>query len=311
MNKYLLYIILLLFSQASYADIDADIFVAKKAILKKGINREIKSEHQVPSNLENVDVARINKIAMKIMQDGVPNEDILMKLLSLIDQCLISGDKDVVKFSLITLSQLYFYNKYKNNTFNDIVGNDIYRKNIIIDHMRSDNEYIRKKSFDILALYFIDKEYVAPLVFERATNPIKESGFEKLHYFRTLGAALNNENTAIREFLVGEVMRAKGTSNYNSITVEAVHSLSKLTNPPEEIVLPTIEMLEGRYFGGTLLLETIRNYGALMKPYIERMRVLQKQVDKRILHGRDNKGKGSSTFTKRQYHNVLKELEGM
>ena len=52
-------------------------------------------------------------------------------------------------------------------------------------------------------------------------------------------------------------------------------------------------------------------YGVLMKPYLERMRVLQKQVDKRILYGRDNKGKGSSTFKKRQFHHVLKEIETM
>ena len=311
MKKNLLYIILILFSQASYPDIDADIYAAKKMILRKGIDKEIKYDYQISDNLRNVDVTRVNEILLKIMKNGVFNKDTLMKVLSLTDQCLISDDKKLVKFSLKTLSSLYFFNERENNLFNDIVGNDIYRKNIIIGHLQSDNQYIRSKSFNILVFLFMDKKFVAPLVFNQAANPIKENGFEKLRYIRTLGAALNNENTQIRDFLVKEVMQAKKNTNYNATTVEAVHSLSRLTNPPEDIVLPTIEMLESRYFGDTLLLKSIKNYGALMKPYIERLRILQKQVDVRILYGRDNKGKGSSTFTKKQYHNVLKELEGM
>lgn len=39
-------------SQATYADIDADIFIAKQTILKKGVDKEIASKYQVPRNLE-------------------------------------------------------------------------------------------------------------------------------------------------------------------------------------------------------------------------------------------------------------------
>ena len=217
------------------------------------------------------------------MQDGAFNEATVTKLLSIIDQCLISDDKNLVKFSLTLLSQLYFYNIHENNLFNFVMAKDVYRKYIIISHLKSDKEVIRRQSFNVLTFLFFDKEHVAPLVFNRAANPIKESGFEKLGYIRTLGRALNDKQTKIRDFLVNEVMRAKGGSKYNAITVEAVHALSKLSNPPKEIVLPTIVMLEGRYFGDPMLLESIKNYGILMKPYLTRLKKLEKDVNERIL----------------------------
>lgn len=245
------------------------------------------------------------------MQIGLQNKNTLIKLLSLLDQCLVSDDEKLAEYSLGTLSQLYTYNKYYKNNYNSMIGNDVYRKNIIIGLFRSDDRSIMGKSFNVLAFYFSQKEYVAPLLFNRAAVPINKDGFEKLNYFRVLGAALNNENTTIRDFLISKVMSAKSGSDYNSITIEAVKSLSKLANPPESTIQPTLEMLEGQYFGDPILLEAIRNYGTLMKPYLRRLRVLKKHVDERILYGRDNKGKGSSTFSKKQYHRVLKELEEM
>ena len=314
MKKYLIHLILILFSYASYAGIDDDVNDAKKAILKKGIDKEIASKYQVPRNLKNIDVARISEIVMNMMQGGVLDENTLMKILSLLDQCLVSDDKKLVKYSLHTLSQIYTYNKYYKNNYNNynlMIGNDIYRKNIIIGLFQSDDKSIMGKSFNVLAYYFSQKKYVAPLLFDRATTPINKDGFEKLNYFRVLGWALNNENVAIKDFFIRKVMSAKSESDYNSITIEAVKSLSKLSNPPENIIQPIFEMLEGRYFGNPILLEAIRNYGSLMKPYIERLRALKKHVDERILYSRDKKGKGSSTFKKNQFHNVLRELEKM
>lgn len=309
MKKYFLHLILIILSHTSNASMDTDIYDAKKVILKKGVDKEISSRYQVSKNLKNVEFARIGEIAMKIMQDGIHNKNTLMKVLSLLDQCLISDEKKIIEFSLVTFSHLYAYNKYYSNNYNLIVGNDIHRKNIIIDLFRSDDRSIMGKSFNILALFFSQKKYVAPLLFDRATNPIKKEGFEKLHYFRTLGAALNDENTAIRDFLISQVVLAKNSHNYNAITVETAHSLSTLSNPPEEIIPPILEMLEGRYFGDPLLLKAIKNYRALMKPYLERLRSLKERVDERILYGRDKKGKGSSTFSKKQFYNVFKELE--
>ena len=224
---------------------------------------------------------------------------------------MVSDDKKVVGFSLKLLFELYFYNKNVKNSHNNIVGSNTHRKNIIVGHLQSNTQYIREKSFSILAMYFLDEEYVVSSLLNQAANPIKQTGFEKLNYIRVLGDALNDERIAIRDFLVNEVLIAKESSSFSAITVQAAHDLSKLSKPPNEVLLLTIEMLEGPYFGDTLLLKAISNYGVLMKPYLERMRVLQKQVDKRILYGRDNKGKGSSTFKKRQFHHVLKEIETM
>ena len=68
MKKQLLYIILILFSQASYAGIDADIIFAKKTIQNKGISDEIKTEYQILDDLENFDVTELNQIAKRIVQ---------------------------------------------------------------------------------------------------------------------------------------------------------------------------------------------------------------------------------------------------
>ena len=283
----------------------SDFLEAKKEIEKRGVNDELKTSFPKLVDFEKLGSSDFREISSTIIGEGELNENALRSLLEVIDQALISTDTDVVKYALKLLYKLYPY--IENIKY--MVGNDQPRKDIIIERLYSENEVVRRKAFSVLSMYFFDKKYVIPSLLEVAANSAVADKFEKLHQIRTLGTKLNNEQTSIRDYLIEEVLTGKDSLDNRATTIESVYFLSRLKPPPEEIILPTIEMLEGPSFGDPLLLDAIDNFGISVKPYIERLKALQLEVDARILHGRDNQGKGSSTFTKSRYKDVLDKIE--
>lgn len=233
-------------------------------------------------------------------QPYVPLLDVLDEL----DRGLLDDD---LKIRLLALERfIKSYYMYGSKEPGRIFNKDTARKQIFINMLSDESLYIRLGAFRVLAENFNQQTDVV----EQLTIVVQNEKYERLTMMRHLAQAIHTHPDLVSRVYIAEVKKGVGGEGlYRATAVESAYILSTRANPPEEIIESIITMFESTHFGSTLLLKTIDNYGAEMKPYIGRLKQLQVEVNERILYGRDKKGKGSSTFKKSSFEKVLHKIE--
>ena len=226
----------------------------------------------------------------------------LKEILKLLDHGLADDDAVIRMISVNRfIESRYLYGEQEPA---ELFNQDEARKKLLVNLLADPEPGIRISALRVLAENYNQQRDVVEVL-------IQSLQFEKryrLEMIRNLGHALEKYPNEVRPVFIDEVKLA-GNSPSKATPVESAYILSLSRNPPVEILEPVIHMLETSHFGSPLLLETIENFGPYVRPYIDRLKALQEKVDARIKNGRDDKGNGSSTFTRARYEHVLKKIE--
>lgn len=233
-------------------------------------------------------------------QPYIPLADVLGEL----DRGLLDNDLSIRLSVLDRFIKSYYM--YGDKEPSKIFNNDKVRKKIFVDMLSDEMLYIRLGAFRVLAENFTQQGDVVKQLVIVAQNEKDE----RLRMMRNLALTFPVHPDLVSPVYIKEVKKGVGGELlYKATAVESAYILSGTANPPKEIIEPVITMLESTHFGSPLLLKVVDNFGAEMKPYVERLKQLHGVVNERILYGRDKKGKGSSTFKKSKFEKVLQRIE--
>lgn len=256
--------------------------------------------------IEKIDKANAQIIISDIYKEKGWTDESFSMVLEITDNLLVIDDVYLNSFALKTLAQMHLRSSEQLRT---VIGNDVNRKLVIMGLLDSSNESLRKRAFSALALYFVDQQYVTSQLLDSVLKSSNEPGSDRLHKVRTLGFAVTEDRIEIKNFLIDEVINYKSNVYHKAAPLVSAFELSRLSPPPDNVLPIMVEMLEGDYFGDPMLLEAVENYGVSVKPYLSRLQSLELEVNRRILHGRDHQGKGSSTFSKNTYRKFLNRMK--
>ena len=226
----------------------------------------------------------------------------ITEVLDVLDQGLVDEDVQVRRVAVGRFVKSYY--KYGSQESSKSFNQDDQRKQVFLSLLEDPDPYLRAGVVRVLAQSYAEQEEAARAV----AAAIAEERVERLQMIRAMAAFMRTHPSIARGVLMEEVITGGGVTKDRATPVESAYILSETAAPPTEILEPVMRMLEGSHFGDPLLLRVLRNYGPLAKPYLERLKRLQVEVDRRIRFGRDDGGRGSSTFSREEYGRYLEEL---
>jgi len=228
-----------------------------------------------------------------------------------LDRGLVDDD-DKVKRSAIARFIKSFY-RYGAREPSELFNKDAERKAIFVNFLSETNKAIRSGAFRVLSENYYQQEDVAKALVEAAYN---ESTERRLGMARNLTWVMESHPGIVKPFYIDEVLAWPINESGRIIPAVAAFVLSNYSDPPLEIIEPVIEMLEtDEAFGSSMLLNTLKNNGPFVKPYIERLKQLQVRVNSEIVnksytYKQSERETGTySTFSKQAYNEFIEALE--
>ena len=226
----------------------------------------------------------------------------LVDVLELLDQGLVDADVKVRLYALNRfVKSFYVYGAVEPSaSFND----DPVRQRLFVSMLTDEAPLIREGSFRVLAENYSRQKDVA----EALAETVRIEKDKRLNMIRSFANVMHAYPELASQVYIEEV-RTGARGPGKATPVDSAFILSTFGSPPIEILEPVIAMLENDYFGSPSLLTVIEKFGPMAKPYIGRLKELQVEVNDRIHNGRDDHGRGSSTFSKERYASILQKLE--
>ena len=288
---------------------ESEIQQAKKNIIEKKIssNNELSKQIDLENDKNTFTKDRIRYLFNKVYVNGKFNQKLLIDFYEISDRALLFEDIELRKE---TLRLLLFISLMREKDQSIPVYSNESRNMVLVSLLKSEYELIRMTAFDLAAWSSSSDPRVLANLKDSFLHPQSGDRLEHLHYTRTLGNLMRVKGYDSLKNIFIEQLSAYGTySGQVAKLVEIANQLSLLDQPPQQIIPYILGMLEGQYFGDPMLLDAVSNYSDKMVPYLPRLHQLELEVNNRILHGRDNKGIGSSTFSRARYRDVLDKLE--
>ena len=235
----------------------------------------------------------------------------IAEVLNILDRGLIDNDIKVRIWAINRFIKSRY--KYGRREPSSLFNNDPHRKKIFIELLNEEDRSIRSGVFRVLSEGYFQQEDIARILVGVIAQ---ENTRERLFMVRSFANFMWSYPDIAKPFYIDEV-RTGSIDEYRHATPGgAAFILSRYPDPPLEIIEPVIEMLEtDRTFGSPMLLDTLRNYGDFVKPYLDRLKQLQERVNSEIVNKRytykqSERETGTySTFSKQAYNEFIEALE--
>jgi hypothetical protein len=288
---------------------DAEIEEVKMQVLAKPVSADLQEHLAGSVEIHLVSKTDVRRTAESIHREHGLGEHGVLTLLEFIDKVIAGQDQSARTAALEVLAALY--SLIPEERVRSLVAASEARKIIVLDLLESGYQPERVRSFQVLALHFIDQDRVAESMVDALSNDAFNTSFERLDKVRAL-TGRTDESNVIRRYLVevvNDYRRYLGGSS-RAIPVESALILSYSEDPPAEIVGSIIEMLRvDELFGSPALLQALSNMGDLAIPFLPELKLLQEEVEERIVNGRNRQGSGDTSFSREQFERMLRDIE--
>lgn len=226
----------------------------------------------------------------------------LVDVLEVLDRGLADTDTKVRLFALNRfVKSHYVYGATEPSTsFND----DLDRRDLLLSMLGDPVPHVREGSFRVLSENYSQQEDVVMAL----ANTVRNENDKRLNMLRSFASVMRSFPEIASRVYIDEV-KLGASSPARATPVDSASILIASGTTPKEILEPVIVMLEKDYFGSPALLTVIEKFGPAAKPYLGRLKALQINVNDRIHNSRDDRGKGSSTFSKDRYADVVRSIE--